>query len=160
MSPRCLGRKPTVVRVIVRQGSGLTITRGVSLILLALLFGVIAVRALPEGPTHWSRYATQFADVVWRIYFGTILTLCVAALVLGILSLTKPAAHPVYSVIAGVGMIVVGLAGGVLGYLSVTDVEDMGTPLALHGIRTSLCARRRDSHAAVCHCACRPTAVP
>lgn len=116
-----------------RNGSGLTVTRGVCLILLALLFGVIAVRALPEGPTHWSRYATEFADTVWRIYFGTVLALCVAALILGIHSLTRPSAHPMYSVIAGVAMVVVGVAGGVLGYLSVTDVEDMGTPLAYMG---------------------------
>lgn len=109
---------------------GLAVARGVCLVLLGLVFGYIAVRALPGGPTQWNEYATELADMIWRGYFAVVLAFSVAALGLGILSLTRPLAHPVHSVVAGVGITVVGIAGGVLGVLSVTTVEDMGTPLA------------------------------
>lgn len=115
------------------EASGLTVTRGISLILLALLFGSIASASLPEGPTHWNEYATAGADTIWRTYFLAILTLCVGALVLGILSLTRPASHPMFSVIEAAAVIIVGLAGCVLGVLSVGNGTDMATPLTFLG---------------------------
>lgn len=115
------------------KASGLTISRGVALILLALVFGFIASWALPEGPTHWNRYATAGADGIWRAYFLAMLTITVVALILGCLSLARPASHPVYSVIAGAAAIVVGIVGGILGFLSVGNGDDMTTPLAFLG---------------------------
>ncbi|OOK77201.1 hypothetical protein BZL29_3551 [Mycobacterium kansasii] len=55
------------------------------------------------------------------------------ALVLGIVSLTRPASHPMFSVIEGAAVIVVGLAGCLLGVLSVGNGTDVATPLTFLG---------------------------
>lgn len=110
--------------------SGLTTTRGIFLILLALLFGFIAVLAFANPPSSWDAYGTGRVDTVWRIYFGAMLALCVIAWILGMRSLTSPLAHPVYSVIAGVSLILVGLAGCALGLFFVGSAEAMETLIA------------------------------
>lgn len=115
------------------KASGLTIARGISLILLALLGGPIAAGSLPEGPTHWNQYATEGADTIWRTYFLAMLALSVVAVILGVLSLVRPAAHPGYSVITGAAVIVVGVVGCLLGLLSVGNGSDLTTPLTFLG---------------------------
>ncbi|WP_206779166.1 RDD family protein [Mycobacterium ostraviense] len=115
------------------RASGLTVTRGISLILLALLFGPIASASLPEGPTHWNEYATAGADTIWRTYFLAVLALCVVALILGILSLARPAFHPMLSVIDGAAVIIIGVVGCLLGLLSVGNGSDVATPLTFLG---------------------------
>ncbi|WP_168990775.1 RDD family protein [Mycobacterium attenuatum] len=115
------------------RASGLTISRGISLILLALVFGSIAGASLPEGPTHWNEYATAGADTIWRTYFLAVETLCVVALILGIVSLARPARHPMFSVAEGAAVIVVGVIGCLLGFLSVGNGSDVATPLTFFG---------------------------
>jgi MFS family permease len=116
-----------------RQSRGLAIARGISLILLAIVFGPIASGSLPEGPTHWNENATEGADTIWRTYFLAMLALSVVAFILGVLSLVRPAAHPVLSVVAGAAVIVVGVVGCLLGLLSVGNGSDMTTPLTFFG---------------------------
>jgi MFS family permease len=112
-------------------GSGLAIVRGVALVVVALFFGFVASVGIPDVPSHHGEYPTQLADNLWRGYFIAMLALSVVALVLGVLSFIRPAAHPVYPVIAGAATILVGLAGCVLGFLFVGNGSDMGTPLGL-----------------------------
>ncbi len=116
-----------------RSGNGkaslVTIAQGVSLILFALIFGYFHARALPDVPTRRAQ-APELVDTVWRTYFLVMLALCVVALIVGILSLARPEAHPLYSVIAGAAVILVGLVGCLLGVVSVGNGDDMGTPIA------------------------------
>lgn len=109
-----------------RRTSGLTIIRGVCLILLALLFGFVAAVLLRAGAMDSNTDAAQVVEAIWRTYFGTMLTLCAIALILGVLALGRPAVRPLYSVITGVSVIVVGLAGSGLGFLSVSSLDSEG----------------------------------
>ena len=111
-----------------RKHSGLAIARGIFCILFALLFGFIASQALPIRPTEWNEY-TYGIDTIWRTYFLAMLTLCVVAFILGVLSLVRPAAHPVYSVVAGAAVIVVGVVGWLLGFLPVGNGSDISPTL-------------------------------
>lgn len=112
------------------KSSGLTTTRGICLILLALSLGFIAVLALTDPPSSRDAYGTQLVDSVWRMYFGAMVALCVIAWILGMRSLTRPTAHPAHGVIAGVSMIGVGLAGCALGFLFVSTAEAIETFIA------------------------------
>ncbi|XTP35524.1 DUF2510 domain-containing protein [Mycobacterium sp. TJFP1] len=113
--------------------SALTIARGLCLILLALIFSFIAILMLSDSPASWDVDATELADTIWRIYFGAMLALCVISLILGILSLARPAMHPLYSVIAGVVAIVTGLVGCGLAFVSVSSADAMGTLIGYVG---------------------------
>ncbi|WP_142278314.1 DUF2510 domain-containing protein [Mycobacterium europaeum] len=99
-----------------RKNSALAIARGISFIVLALSFGSILYPS-----------ATRWPTTVVDAYFLAAFTLCVVIFVLGVLSLVRPAAHPVYSVIAGATVIVIGVIGCILSVLHSheTDVSLM-----------------------------------
>lgn len=109
------------------KASVLTVAQGISLLLLGLVFGYFHAGLLPNVPTRRAN-APELVDTIWRTYFLVTLTLCVVSLILGILCLARPEAHPKYSVIAGTAWILTGLAGCYLGFLSVGNGDDMGTP--------------------------------
>ena len=111
------------------KASVLTVAQGVSLVLLALAFGYAHAGVLPDVPTRRDNFAPELVDTLWRAYFLTTLGLCVVALILGIIALARPGAHPLYSVITGVAVILVGLVGCLLGLLSVGNGTDMGSPI-------------------------------
>lgn len=111
------------------KASPVSIAQGISLVLFALIFGYFHADALPDVPTRRA-HAPALVDTLWRTYFLTVLALCVAALILGVLALVRPESHPLYSVITGVSTVVAGLAGCLLGLLSVGNGDDMGTPIA------------------------------
>ena len=67
------------------KDSGLTIIRGVCLILLALLFGFVAAVFLRAGAMDSNEVGRSLVEAIWRTYFGTMLTLCAIALILGFL---------------------------------------------------------------------------
>lgn len=106
--------------------SGPTIFRAVSLILLGLVFGFVAVVLLRAGAMDPNTDAAKLVEAIWRTYFGAMLTLCVIALILGVLALTRPAVHPMYSVLAGIAAIVVGLVGAGLGFAWVSTLDSEG----------------------------------
>jgi uncharacterized membrane protein len=111
------------------KASALTVAQGVSLVLLAVAFGYAHAGVLPDVPTRRDKFAPELVDTLWRAYFLTTLGLCVVALILGIIALARPGAHPLYSVITGIAVILVGLVGCFLGFLSVGNGTDMGSPI-------------------------------
>ena len=110
--------------------SALTIIRGICLILLALVFGFVAAVLLRGGATGSNTDAARVVEAIWRTYFGAMLAVCATALVLGVLALTRPAVHPLYSVLAGVSSTVLGLVGAVLGFLWVSTLDSEGIFIA------------------------------